>query len=139
MMSEVQPGDQVVLPSISSLGPSLKEISSKWDQMVSSGADIQILDFDEVQSESFDQSSLTEIIRYLAKSERVGRKRRQRAGIEQARDSGVHLGRKKLEIPAEFPELMKRYKEGAISSRQAASRLNVTHTTFLLWVRSMDN
>ncbi|OLU46760.1 hypothetical protein BO223_01685 [Faecalibaculum rodentium] len=47
------------------------------------------------------------------------------------------VGPKSKEIPAEFDMLSESYKQGRISSRAAAERLNISHTTFLRWCRTI--
>jgi hypothetical protein len=40
-----------------------------------------------------------------------------------------------MERPPEYESLKKKWQQGNISARQAAFRLDVTHRTFLRWVR----
>ena len=61
-----------------------------------------------------------------------GRRNSLRRNLKQA-------GPKPKEIPAEFDVLSESYKAGRISSRAAAEQLNVSHTTFIRWCRTLPD
>lgn len=48
-----------------------------------------------------------------------------------AKERGVQFGRGRIELPEDFPEFVKLWREGAISSRRAAQKLGVSYQTFL--------
>ena len=52
-----------------------------------------------------------------------------------ARARGVQFGRKAKERPNEYKELKSLYGRQKISSRDAAKKLGICHTTFLKWVK----
>ena len=73
------------------------------------------------------------LVSYLAESERETCRKRQAEGIAAAKQRGVKFGRKPIELPQCFHEVLKSYKNGEISSKQAADILGVSRPTFLKW------
>ena len=75
---------------------------------------------------------------YVASAEKENAMKRQAEGIKAAKERGVHFGRQKIEIPAEFYPLYFRYKKGELSSRECGEKLNISHSTFLKWIKEAD-
>lgn len=75
---------------------------------------------------------------YVVSAEKENTTRRQAEGIKAAKEQGVHFGRQKIEKPADFYTLYFRYKKGEISSRMCGEKLNVSHSTFLKWIKEVD-
>ena len=75
---------------------------------------------------------------YVASAEKQKALQRQAEGIRAAKERGVHFGRQKKEIPAEFYPLYFRYKKGEFSARKCGEMLNVSHSTFLKWTKEVD-
>ncbi len=71
---------------------------------------------------------------YAAQKEREAILRRQAEGIEAARARGVHLGRPRIEVPAEFPAVSEEYLAHLITRKEAAARLGVSAATFDRWL-----
>lgn len=81
---------------------------------------------------------ITDCLVYIDKAEREHLSKRQAEGIKAARERGVHFGRQKKEVPTEFYPMYFRYRKGELSSRKCGEELNVSHSTFLKWVREVD-
>lgn len=75
---------------------------------------------------------------YVSQMERASSKHKQAKGIQDAIERGVHFGRHKKEIPSDFYPLYFRYKKGEISSRECGEKLNISHSTFLKWIKEAD-
>ena len=73
------------------------------------------------------------LVSYLANSERETCRRRQAEGIAAAKERGVKFGRKPLEFPRMFDEVLKSHLKGEITAKQAAEMLGVSRPTFLKW------
>ena len=55
-------------------------------------------------------------------------------GIAEARRKGVRFGRRPLPRPEGYTECAALWREGRLSSRDAAGRLGVSYVTFLRWI-----
>ena len=75
-----------------------------------------------------------QILSYVAETERQSIKQRQREGIEAAKKRGVKFGRPCIPIPVEFYDLKEKWLNKKITSREAATTINVSQDTFLRWV-----
>lgn len=128
----VSSGDQVIIPSITCLGYSFSQVCERWEQLRDKGVNVEVLDFPLLQKH---EDTFSQFIEYLRQSEQELRRDKQRAGIQQAQKNGVHIGRKPKKIPADFDSYCQAYRDNQISSREAANRLGISHTTFLRWYR----
>ena len=72
-----------------------------------------------------------QLLSYVAQAERENIRQRQAEGIAAAKANGVRFGRRRMKMPDGFDDLAARWGEGAISARQAAQRLGISHHTFL--------
>ena len=66
-----------------------------------------------------------QILSYVAQTERESIRQRQAEGIAEAKKRGVHFGRRPQELPKEFEHMVRQWSAGAISSREAACRLEM--------------
>ncbi len=70
------------------------------------------------------------IARTLEEEKRAQRRIVQAEGIAAAKARGVHLGRPRIEPPANFPMVLKQYLDGNLSVNVAASLCGVATSTF---------
>ena len=73
-----------------------------------------------------------QILSYVAQKERENIKERQREGIASAKKRGVRFGRPSVPQPDAFSDIVRGYKEKAISFDEALSLSNMKKTTFYL-------
>ena len=73
---------------------------------------------------------MLQILAYVAETERAFIKQRQAEGIAAAKAKGVRFGCRRMENPHDFREYFEMWEQGEISSRNAASALNMSHSTF---------
>ena len=76
-----------------------------------------------------------QLLSYVAQTEREFIRRRQAEGIAAAKANGVRFGPKPMDRPGNFEACKRSWENGEISAREAARRLNISHKTFLRWVR----
>jgi DNA invertase Pin-like site-specific DNA recombinase len=76
-----------------------------------------------------------QVLSYVAQTEREFILQRQAEGITAAKQRGVHFGRKPMERPDSFEAVKQDWEDGKLSSRAAAHFLQISHTTFLRWVK----
>lgn len=70
---------------------------------------------------------LLEVLDSMAEQERIQIRKRQREGIEAARKKGKYLGRPKMRMPEDFPEVYVRWRAGEISAKSAMEVLQCTY------------
>jgi DNA invertase Pin-like site-specific DNA recombinase len=76
-----------------------------------------------------------QILSYVAETERLNIKQRQAEGIKLAKERGQHLGRPKVQAPANFDELYASWKRGEITATKAMAQLDLKRTTFYKLVK----
>lgn len=147
LIRRVKAGDTIVIKSIDRLGRNYDEIIEQWRIITKEKqAAIVVLDMpllDTRQGRDLTGTLIADIVlqllSYVAQTEREFIRRRQAEGIAAAKAKGVRFGPKPMAKPQEYESLYQSWKAGLISSRDAAKRLGVSHTTFLRWVRIDEN
>lgn len=139
----LKPGDTLVIKSIDRLGRNYAEILEQW-RILTKEKKIHIRVLDMPLLNTGNARDLTgeliadivlQLLSYVAQTERELIRQRQAEGIAAARKKGIHLGRKAMEIPENFPTVCQLWRGGQISSRKAGSLLGVSHATFLRWAK----
>ena len=77
----------------------------------------------------------TQLLSYVAQTEREFIHQRQAEGIAAAKARGVKFGRPRKVLPEGFGEVKARWERGELSARAAGKLLGVTHRSFLLWAQ----
>lgn len=142
LLKKLRSGDILVIKSIDRLGRNYGEILEQWRLITHElRCDVAVLDMpllDTRQSRDLAGTLISDIVlqllSYVAETEREFIRRRQREGIEAARANGVHLGRVAMTRPDNYEKVKLDWSRGAISAREAARLLGVSHTTFRNWV-----
>ena len=139
MLKRLKKGDLLIIKSIDRLGRNYGEILEQWRTITKKiGAYIQVIDMPLLNTNS-QQDGLTgvfisdlvlQILAYVAETEREFIKQRQAEGIAVARAKGVKFGCPRRELPSEFDKYCMMWKTGKISSRKAAEKLQMSHSTF---------
>lgn len=139
MMKKLKKGDLLIVKSIDRLGRNYNDILMQWQYITKEvGADIVVLDMELLDTRTKD-GNLTgtliadlvlQIFAYVAQTEREFIRQRQAEGIAAARAKGKRLGRLPLKMPEQFDALYRQWASGDISTREAAARLGVSHSTF---------
>lgn len=81
---------------------------------------------------------LIEVLSSMAEQERLLIRKRQSEGIEAAKKKGKHLGRPRMQIPEEFPEVYAKWKEGQLSAKSAMIMLRMVKTSFYRLVNQYE-
>lgn len=136
----------MVVKSIDRLGRNYDEILCQWRLITHTiKSNIAVIDMPLLNTQQSGIEGLTgtliadivlQVLSYVAQIERENIHQRQAEGIAAAKARGVKFGRPKLSPPKGYEEALSLWEEGAIGCREAASRLNVSHTTFLKWAHS---
>ena len=143
LLKKIKPGDTLIIKSIDRLGRNYDEILEQWRQITKEKqAAIVVLDMpllDTRQGRDLTGTLIADIVlqllSYVAQTEREFILQRQAEGIAAAKKRGVRFGRKPMERPDSFETVMRDWEDGKLSSRAAANRLQISHTTFLRWAK----
>ena len=143
LLKKLKPGDTLIIKSIDRLGRNYEEILEQWRLITKEKqAAIVVLDMpllDTRQGRDLTGTLIADIVlqllSYVAQTEREFILQRQAEGIAAAKKRGVHFGRKPMERPARFEAVVQDWEAGKLSSRAAAHCLQISHTTFLRWVK----
>lgn len=141
LLNILQEGDTLVIKRIDRLGRNYEDILEQWRIITKEKkAAIVVLDMpllDTRQNRNLTGTLIADIVlqllSYIAQTEREFIHQRQAEGIAAARQRGVRFGPPCKERPSNYEACLVAWREGAISAREAARRLQVAHKTFLRW------
>lgn len=141
LLNILQEGDTLVIKSIDRLARNYEDILDQWRIITKEKkAAIVVLDMpllDTRQNRNLTGTLIADIVlqllSYVAQTEREFIHQRQAEGIAAARQRGVRFGPPCKERPSNYEACLVAWREGAISAREAARRLQVAHKTFLRW------
>lgn len=139
LMKKLKEGDLLIVKSIDRLGRNYDEILIQWQKITKDiKADICVLDM-ELLDTRVKNGDLTgkliadlvlQILAYVAQTEREFIHKRQAEGIAAAKAKGKKLGRKAVALPAGFEAVCRKCTAGSLSTREAAEKLGISHSTF---------
>ena len=143
LLRKLKPDDVLVVKSIDRLGRNYSEILEQWRIITKvKKAAIVVLDMpllDTRKSRDLMGTLIADIVlqllSYVAQTEREFIHQRQAEGIAAAKTRGVKFGRPPMGRPERYSYYRELYRRGEISARGAARYLDITHKTFLRWVR----
>ena len=110
----------LIIKSIDRLGRNYKEIQNEWREITQElKTDIVVLDMPILDTRqykdllgNFISDLVLQVLSFVAEEERTKIRSRQKDGIDIALKNGVKFGRPKIEIPKDFEEQYKIWKEG---------------------------
>jgi DNA invertase Pin-like site-specific DNA recombinase len=142
-------GDLLTVYSIDRLGRNYCEIRQQWQYLtVDLGVDIRVLDMPLLDTRARGQSLdgrfiadlVLQILSYVAEKERENIRARQRQGIDAAKANGKHLGRPKMIIPDNFPDVYKEWRAGLRTTVDTYKKiLNVPKSSFYKMVKMYED
>lgn len=139
LIKKLKKDDVLLIKSIDRLGRNYSEILEQWRIITKEiKANIKVLDMPLLDTDSsnenltglFISDLVLQILAYVAETERSFIKQRQAEGIAIAKSNGVKFGCPKKEDSPELYKYYEMWKENKISTRKAAEKLNMSHTTF---------
>jgi len=141
-------GDTLVITSLDRLSRNKEDIQQELQWFKDNGVRLKILDLPTSLIEvpkgqewilNMINNILIEVLSSMAEQERLTIRKRQREGIDAARAKGKHLGRPKLVMPDNFPEIYKNWKSGEITAKEAMKKLQLPSTSFYRLVRAYES
>lgn len=144
---QLREGDVLVIKSIDRLGRNYKQICEEWREITREiKANIKVLDMpvlDTTRTEGLIGEVISDIVlqllSYVAEQERAFIKQRQAEGIKLAKEKGKRLGKPPIEYPANWDNVYKVWKSGAITAREAMKQLNLKPTSFYKLAKKYKN
>lgn len=142
MLRQVKAGDTLYIKSIDRFGRNYDEIIEQWRLLTQKGVGIVVLDMpllntskDRDLTGRLISDIVLQLLSYVAQTEREFILQRQAEGIEAALKRGVHFGRKPKERPYDLWAWADMWKNGLVTSREAAEHYGISHTTFIRWAK----
>lgn len=143
MIGRLKAGDTLAVKSIDRLGRNYDEIIEQW-RILTKEKQVAIVVLDMLRLDTRQERDLMgtliseivlQLLSYVARTERELIKCRQAEGIEAAKRRGVRFGAKPKARPARYEYCSAAWESGAMTAREAARQLRVSHNTFIRWVR----
>lgn len=138
LQDTVMQGDTIFIHALDRMGRNFIDIQKQWEFLVKEkGVDIVALDMpllDTRQAKdllgTFVSDLVFQILSFAAQTEREAIKRRQREGIDAARERGVTLGRPKRILPEDFELMCRAVMLHGMTQSGAARILGIPLSTF---------
>lgn len=143
LLRRTKKGDTLVIKSIDRLGRNYEEIIEQW-RIITKEKQVAIVVLDMPLLDTRQGRDLTgtliadivlQLLSYVAQKEREFIRQRQAEGIAAAKARGVRFGPKPMEKPERFQACYAEWHQGNISAREASRRMQISHKTFLKWVK----
>lgn len=130
--------DLLVIKSIDRLGRNYEMIVNEWKDITKNiKADIVVIDMPLLDTRknkdllgTFISDLVLQILGYVAEQERTFIKQRQKEGISVAKNNGVKFGRPKIEKPLNFDDVVLKWKNKEIKTKEAMELLGLKPNTF---------
>ena len=134
-------GDTLVVISLDRLGRNKQAIKEELEYFRANNIRVKIMDLPTTMQEYEDNTTaaaimdmvnniLIEVMGTMAEQERDNIKKRQRQGIDNARDKGVKMGRPKSERPENWAEVTAEWTAKKISAVEAMKRTGLKKNSF---------
>lgn len=137
-------GDTLVVKSIDRLGRNALQIKEELQRFRRMGVTVQIIDLPTTMTDWPDEQKLIgeminniliEVYSMIAEQERLTIRQRQAEGIAAAKAQGKNLGRRAVQPPEEFDDVVRRWRAGEITAAEAMRQTGVKKTTFYKLVK----
>lgn len=147
LLKAIRSGDTLYIKSIDRLGRNKEQIKEYLEYFKREGIRIKVIDMPTTMQDvpegqewvlDMVNNILLEVYTTLAQQERDMIKQRQREGIEIAKAKGKHLGRPSIELPKEWDNLYRRWKDSEIKGVEFMDAVNMKKPTFYKKVREYE-
>lgn len=138
LVSRLNAGDLLCIPSIDRLGRNYEEIQNQWRILTKEiGVDICILDMPLLDTrngkdlmKTFIADLVLQILSFVAQSERENIKKRQAEGIAAAKAKGVRFGRPEKKVPDGFVKIVHDWEQKRIPLSNVLEQCGMSESTF---------
>ena len=133
LKNALRENDLLVIKSIDRLGRNYNMIINEWrDITLNIKADIKVIDMPLLDTTkhkdllgNFISDLILQVLSYVAEQERTFIKQRQREGIDIAKSKGVKFGRKRIEYPSNWNEVISKWENNEITARKSMELLGL--------------
>lgn len=138
LLRKLDENSVLIIKSIDRLGRNYADLNEQWRIITKEKkADIVVIDMPLLDTRrdknllgTFISDMVLALLSYVAENERITIRQRQSEGIAAAKARGVKFGRPQVELPDNFSEIHKQWREGKITINQAAKACNLAKSTF---------
>lgn len=140
-------GDTLVVKSLDRLSRNKRDITAELQYFRDNGIRLRVIDLPttmmdipEGQEWVFDMvnSILIEVLGTIAEQERETIRKRQAEGIAAAKAKGKNLGRPKAEIPEDFEDYYRRWKNGEVTASWVIKEMSISRGVFYRTVKQYE-
>ena len=144
LIENLKPKDTLVIKSIDRLGRNYNEIIEEWRYITKEiGVYIVVIDLPLLDTrrkehgliDTFTSDLFLQILSYVSEQERDLCRQRQAEGIAAAKARGIRFGTPPKKRPNTFESIKNRWQKKELTAREAARKLNISHSTFLIWAK----
>ncbi len=142
----IRKGDILYIHSLDRFGRNKEEILQEWNDLTKNiEADIVVLDMPLLDTTQYKDSMGTfiadlvlQILSWMAEEERERIRKRQREGIDLARQNGIQFGRPTIFVSEEFREVYRKWKDKELTAVQAMQEARVKKTSFYKLAKALE-
>ena len=129
MLDYAREGDSIYIHDLSRLARSTKDLLDIVEQLQKKGIEL-VSNKENIDTKTPTGKLMLTVIGAIAEFERVNMLERQREGIAVAKENGAYKGRKKIEYPENWNEVIGQYNSRKIKANQAMEQLRLKRNTF---------
>jgi len=138
LVERLESGDLLYVKSIDRLGRNYEDIQNQWRILTKEkGVDIAVLDMPLLDTRlnkdlmgTFIADLVLGLLSFVSQNERDNIRQRQAEGIAAAKAKGVRFGRPIKPTSNNFAELVKRWDDKQLSTREVLKKCNISKSTF---------
>lgn len=138
LLKKLKHGDLLYIKSIDRLGRNYEDVQSQWRVLTKErGADIAVIDMPLLDTRlnkdlmgTFIADLVLQILSFVAESERDTIRKRQAEGIAAAKARGVRFGRPVKKSPKNFVEMVGKWEDGKLSTKEVLQKTGLMASTF---------
>ena len=146
LLRKLKKDDLLYIKSIDRLGRNYEEILQQWRILTKEKSiDIVVLDMPLLDTRrgkdlmgTFLSDIVLQVLSFVAENERTNIRQRQAEGIAAAKKKGVKFGRPRKDLPENFMEVYKIWKQGDITGTEAAEKCGMALATFRYRIKQLE-
>lgn len=146
LVRKLKPGDTLYVLSIDRLGRNYKDVQEQWRIITKEkGADVCVIDMPLLDTRTakdlmgtFIADLVLQILSFVAENERANIKKRQEQGIAAAKARGVRFGRPEKCVPENFVEIVQKWEQHDLTTRDALRLCDLSRATFYRKIRENE-
>ena len=145
MKKSLEKGDTLVIKELDRIGRNQEELKREWEYFRNNEINVRVLDLPALNINYDDENIkplakmisniIFEVMSWKAQNERETIRKRQAEGIAIAKSKNIKFGRPKTEIPSNFEEIFKQWKNGEITATKGIELTGLRRNKFYDFVK----